>query len=198
MPSGEGIGWAVQADELLPALDALGISYATVGATERLLQGKGSLIFVIAALCALGFAGIYCFTARSVKDLLKEAAAKKHLFTAHSREKARPLLRGLEGHYRGSSIYLDEKPVIIGRDPHECNLVYPQSSFEISRCHCVVRFNSLRNEFTLEDSGSTNGTFIVPNEGDKPKRIPSGRQYSMGSRAKFYVGNPRNLFEVRR
>ena len=91
-----------------------------------------------------------------------------------------------------------EKPVIIGRDPHECNLVYPQSSFEISRCHCVVRFNSLRNEFTLEDSGSTNGTFIVPNEGDKPKRIPSGRQYSMGSRAKFYVGNPRNLFEVRR
>lgn len=187
LPSGEGIGWAVQADELFPAFDSLRIRYTAVGGAERFLQGKGVLIVVVILVFMAAVAGGYLFFSRTF-----QIKAKRQKQVASGQ----PVLYGIGGYYHGTKIEMDENPIIIGRDPHLSNLVYPAEATEVSRHHCMVRYQRQNGEFIIEDIGSTNGTFIVPLQGGNPKRLSLNKKYSLGARGRFIVGDKKNVFEV--
>jgi ABC-2 type transport system ATP-binding protein len=67
-----------------------------------------------------------------------------------------PLLLFLTGQQEGSSIPVGE-PVVIGRDPGAADVILDQDT-EISRRHAV--FSPAGAGITLQDLGSTNGTFV--------------------------------------
>lgn len=103
----------------------------------------------------------------------------------------RPVLRGIGGEFHGSSIDLTEEPVLIGRDPKICHLVYPAQFQSISKRHCIVRYHAKSQCFLLVDCHSANGTFIV-----NGARLPSGGSELLNAGQRFYLADAIHTFEV--
>lgn len=104
---------------------------------------------------------------------------------------AKPVLIGLKGYFAGKMITLDTGKVIIGREPRDAQLIYPDNVSEISRKHCMIYYDKHIQQFIIEDM-SSNGTYIVPD-----KRLTKGRSYQMEPGARFYLSDPGELFEVK-
>lgn len=102
-----------------------------------------------------------------------------------------PVLRCISGVFNGNRMELTNEPVLIGKDPRFCQIVYPSSENAVSDQHCVIRYNSSDHSFILEDRGSFQGTFSISGE-----RIIPGVLKVLKSGERFFLGNPQNLFEV--
>lgn len=100
-------------------------------------------------------------------------------------------IKGISGHFAGQSIELVDNQLVIGRDPRLAQLVYPQSQEDISRKHLTIRFDEKSNKFVLEDS-SVNGTFLSSNQ-----KLDSGKPYYLNSGERFYIADPKEVFELR-
>ena len=103
----------------------------------------------------------------------------------------RPTLRSISGYFAGNVIELGSWPLVIGRDPKVCQLVYPEDVVDISRQHCVIRYNAANHTFLLEDY-SSNGTFLFSGE-----RVRQGSSSPLNSGDRFFLCDINNLFEVR-
>ena len=102
-----------------------------------------------------------------------------------------PILRGISGEFNGSAIELTDEPVLIGRDPKVCQLVFPTQLQEISKRHCIVRFHAKSQCFLLVDCNSANGTFVANGE-----RLPNGGSQLLNAGQRFFLSSPENMFEV--
>ena len=97
---------------------------------------------------------------------------------------------GVSGFFAGKTIEMPSgRPMIIGRDPQQAQLVFPSDMNEISRVHCIVTFDAASQTFTVEDR-STNGTFFVNGQ-----KINGQARLRSGER--FYLSEPTHLFELR-
>lgn len=105
-------------------------------------------------------------------------------------QNARPLLCGVTGNYAGQIIPIDEKGLIIGRDPLSCNIII--SSEAISRMHCIVKYDLRQNCFTLTDTCSSNGTFLASGV-----RLGKGQAIILKSGERFFLAVKDNMFEVK-
>ncbi len=102
----------------------------------------------------------------------------------------RTTIGGVSGFFAGKTIELvPGRPVSIGRDPQQAQLVFPAEMSEISRVHCIVTFDPASQTFTVEDR-STNGTFFVNGQ-----KINGQARLRSGER--FYLSDPTHLFELR-
>ena len=115
------------------------------------------------------------------------AAAPKPTVAAAVRHST---VTGVSGFFAGKTIEMPSgRPMIIGRDPQQAQLVFPSDMNEISRVHCIVTFDSASQTFTVEDR-STNGTFFVNGQ-----KINGQARLRSGER--FYLSEPTHLFELR-
>lgn len=89
-----------------------------------------------------------------------------------------PRLVGVAGQFAGVSYSLADRPLAIGRDGHQCELVYPDGHAEISRKHCTVSYDPSRGIFSLVDHGSSNGTYL-----------PDGTRLAAGDRRELKAGD---------
>ena len=97
---------------------------------------------------------------------------------------------GVSGFFAGKTIEIAPgRPMLIGRDPQQAQLVFPSEMSEISRVHCIVSFDAASQTFTVEDR-STNGTFFVNGQ-----KINGQARLRSGER--FYLSDPTHLFELR-
>jgi Zn-dependent protease with chaperone function len=101
-------------------------------------------------------------------------------------------LYGVAGALAGRALDLDQSGVIIGRDARMCNLIIPGESGQISKKHCQLRFDSVSRGFTLEDLGSTNGTFLSSGQ-----RLSPGTPYTLRPGDRFYLATQETAFELR-
>lgn len=130
-----------------------------------------------------------------VGNVTKSSRASFDRYLSHrssSVTQHKPLLRGIEGHFRGSVLELVDESLAIGRDPQACQLVFPTTMTDIGRTHCVLRFDQKKQVFWLRDCKSTNGTFLQSGERlppEQPKRLRSGDR--------FYLSDRTTTFEVR-
>ena len=204
LPSGEGIGWAIQADELLMDLDHLGISYRTTSwfTRSRLyhLWQREPLIFSFGAITLLlSMAGLYFSLTRRGRRVVKDVVTKgKEALTGRApavenpgRIKAKPVLKGISGAFAGCVVEMDDMFLAMGRDSRAANLVFPRDASDVSRRHCTLTYDAEGRCFFLEDCWSYNGVFL---EGGQ--RIPSGEKIRLVPCAKFYLSTPDQLFEV--
>jgi len=104
----------------------------------------------------------------------------------------KPAMQGLAGQYAGTSIPIETRPTILGRDQSVANLVFSPDSISVSKRHCAIRWDPARGTFVLEDLGSTNGTFLATGE-----RLIPGQPRELRSGDRFYVGDTNNQFEFR-
>lgn len=68
-------------------------------------------------------------------------------------------LYGLQGFYAGASLTAEDS-ITLGRDPVNCQLVFPQNTRGVSKVHCRLRIDPVRNLVYLKDMNSTYGTWV--------------------------------------
>ena len=106
---------------------------------------------------------------RFLTHLTSIIAPKK---TVHTEQKALPkkepsdsssgtgsgrVLRCDHGALAGQS-YPFKKSIVIGRDPQKCDVVFQKDIPNVSRVHCILRFNG--ETVTVRDENSSSGTYI--------------------------------------
>ncbi|MCI0488798.1 MAG: FHA domain-containing protein [Blastocatellia bacterium] len=198
---GESIRYSIQVDELITQLDRQGIDYE-VARSSCSPQAQGMSWLTIATL---GFAIMLALAAVIIASTGRGRRAVKNYtrrYTGHLSpapmpaplQGGMPVIRGIQGEYAGKIIEPSDRPLVIGRDPAACQIVFPPSLEDISKRHCVLRYDPSSRTFTIEDSGSTNGTFIV--SGGKSERLLPGQVRRLNPGDRFYLGGPENMFEM--
>jgi pSer/pThr/pTyr-binding forkhead associated (FHA) protein len=199
---GETIRYSIQIDELIPELDARHIAYklgSPKGDRDWFVTG-GIVLAIILGFAAIGVAS------RRGRQAVKEVVER-------SRQLVKPgpspdphpsgphpavFLAGIQGEYAGRTIPLDDKAVVMGRDPSSCQLVFPTSCQLVSKRHCALRYDPARRKYLLEDLGSANGTFVISGlSGIKDERLAPGRARELNATDRFYLGGLETVFELR-
>ncbi len=207
---GEGLGWAVASDALLPLLERAGIpfqvSHARLWALERWWQREpvltaslGLLLLLVLGLTVL----MVSATGRArVREGLTRLGSRGPLATKtrapnHEAPLAahQPVLLGVAGPYAGQIIPLKSGAVAIGRDPALAQLVIPADQVSISQRHALVGHDSGQGGFYVEDCWSTNGVFLLTGQG-KALRAKAGQAQPLAPGARFYLATPAVSFEV--
>ncbi len=205
VPSGEGIGWAVVSDEILPFLDRLGIEYegstSRPGALMRLWHREPLMVTVLVLLSLLTMTAIAVATTRRGRILVKEGLTRGFAPSRMLPREPPPrgpestgkaVLRGIRGPYAGISIPLaNGQPVAIGRDPAMVQLVLPRDQPGVSKRHATVAYDADSESFRLEDCWSSNGTFLTGGA-----RVTPGQVRILKPGDGFYLGAPEVSFEV--
>ncbi|MDI4648494.1 FHA domain-containing protein [Cohnella hashimotonis] len=102
-----------------------------------------------------------------------------------------PRLVGVSGQFAGASYSLADRPLAIGRDGHQCELVYPDGHAEVSRKHCTVSYDPSRGIFSLVDHGSSNGTYLRDGT-----RLTAGDRLELRPGDRFSLPGGEQWFEV--
>jgi len=213
-----GIGYAIQADELLPELDRLGIKYSRVTSKnspdapvpvapsassqvspspQKPVESDTSPWLYLAGGVgvALGALAIFISSTQKGREIYAKGKGRSLKVTANPdmlSAGSRPVVIGVSGAFAGNEIRLGAETISIGRDPQQCQLVFPKETEGVGRLHCAVRFDETRKAFILTDKNSTNGTYMGNGE-----RLSPGSSFQIGHGGRFYLATPRNQFEVR-
>ncbi len=203
VPLGEGIAWAILADELLPELERRHVSYRVVHSKPNLFVREFNrqpvlLTFIGAMFVCVSLAIGVLFSRqgrRVVHDVVTRrghgAARRVSPHALPTTRPLRPVLRGIKGDHANSSIPLADGAVVIGRDPSLCQLVMPASCTLVGKRHCKVWWDDDQQTIMLEDCWSTNGTFF-----DDGEAVAPGKGVPLQAGARFYLADRTTAFEV--
>src|SRR5689334_61290 len=92
--------------------------------------------------------------------------------------KSRPYLQGLVGQLAGKQFYLEDKRVVVGRDPSQCQMVLAQSV--VSKTQAALEVDELQR-VTLVDLSGKQSTFVNGQAIDR-------RELEDGDRVGFGLG----------
>ena len=104
------------------------------------------------------------------------------LLIANSRGKKNMRTLVLTGTMAGKSVQLKKNvPVVIGRDPNRCQIVYPKDTAGVSSVHCTITYDG--SQVTVADNGSSYGTTVggTKVEPGKPMVMHRGQEVVFGS-----------------
>ena len=102
------------------------------------------------------------------------------ILAGNSKKNSRSL--ELKGAMGGKTVDLKKGvPVVVGRDPNRCQIVYPKDAAGVSSVHCTITFDG--NEVTVADNGSSYGTFVGGEkvEPGRPMVMHRGQEVVFGS-----------------
>ncbi len=108
--------------------------------------------------------------------------------TSQIQQGSTPQITGTAGFFNGDSIPIRNK-VIIGRDPNQCNLVFPPITEGVSSLHCELQ--NVSGHLELIDRGSTYGTFL-----GNGTKLEVNRPYTLSGGDSFYLGAAENRFMI--
>lgn len=98
-------------------------------------------------------------------------------------------LQGVAGALEGRRFMVRlDSPLVIGRDPHVCNVVFPADTAGVSSRHCEVYVN--RGTVYIKDNGSSHGTFFASGmklSAGEPVRLMPGEVVWLGSEKETIV-----------
>lgn len=95
---------------------------------------------------------------------------------------------GVGGIFSGTSFPVSD-PVLLGRDPHRCSIVYPADAPGISSSHCEVRVSG--PGLILTDLGSSYGTFLSDG-----RKLTPHQPVELAPGSSFYLAARENSFQV--
>ncbi|MCD8082484.1 MAG: FHA domain-containing protein [Clostridiales bacterium] len=104
----------------------------------------------------------------------------------------RGVIVGIAGMYKDATFDLtDGTELVFGRSTQDCNIVFDQSATDVSRKHCVVRFDGRANQYVVTDY-SSNGTYL-----ESGSRLESGQPKQLTKGTVIYLGSSRrNAFRL--
>ena len=101
------------------------------------------------------------------------------------------MLRSLSAQHNGLTLAIGAAPIMIGRDPSNCKLVYREGTVGVSGRHCSISYDAASGDFLLTDLRSSYGTFLMNGQ-----KLNANVPYHLKSGESFYVGDPANVIRV--
>lgn len=102
------------------------------------------------------------------------------------------LIRGLSEQHAGAVFPVGLTPVMIGRDPVTCSVLFAKGTPGVSSKHCTIKFDPRTEEFILTDLRSSFGTFLLDNGRKLDAHVP----VTLKPGECFCVGGEANAFRV--
>ena len=100
-------------------------------------------------------------------------------------------LLGLSGQWNGAQICDDlDDGFTIGRDAAQCNIVIMQNNSKVSRKHCTVAYDDVKDEYIVVDY-SSNGTFL-----SNGTKLDAGVPTTLPSGTTLVIGDKDNMFKL--
>ena len=94
----------------------------------------------------------------------------------------------LSGHAKGSSFRIpDGGQLSVGRDPEESDIVLETADSDVSRRHCIVRYDTKRRCYLVRDV-SKNGTSISTWEDGERLALPKETEVEVQPGAVLHIG----------
>lgn len=93
------------------------------------------------------------------------------------------IARIVDGQIKNKALVPSDIDFALGRSSKSCSYVIAKDT-NISRVHCILRFDSASGLFLLTDK-STNGVYLEDNS-----RIVKGVPYTLYPDTVFYISNP--------
>lgn len=200
LTKGDGIGWAVSSNELITKLDELKIPYikhqgfCKTGSMNYFYLML-SIIIVVSMVSVLL---LYMLINSNRRLAMRDSVSKMYNTVSSTLKRKTPphnpkeaYIIGIDGVYKGQTIPVGSKAVVIGRDPSKSSLVYPRNMTEVSREHVRVEFDTDINSIVITDLETKMGTFIA--EGT---RLNPYKRKRMASGDEFYIVSKQELFKV--
>ena len=200
----DGVAWAILSDELLPELERLNIPFKVANQKpapkteqssppnskhEEGTMTDNTIIWIVTVIVSLIAFVITRRLMQPQSNKAVEVPKDPPTFTVDQKPTTGVGIRCLSGPLAGSLIPLDDRPLVIGRDPDFCNLVMPLDSKKVSRRHCQVHFFKDKGRVYLEDLNSSNGTF-----NESGSRYRAGQMIELLDGDVFYLGDKRFAF----
>lgn len=101
------------------------------------------------------------------------------------------LLLGRTGQFRGLTIPVPSAGLVLGRESPAPGLLSFAEDSDVSRRHCAIRYDPGLRRFKVTDFGSSNGTFLMPEE----RKLAAHEQVLCRPGQLLRVGGD-NLFEL--
>ena len=101
------------------------------------------------------------------------------------------MLKAMTAQHGGMVFALHDTPLLIGRDPANCKIVFKEGTEGISGKHCSISYDAAGGEFVLTDLRSTYGTFLASGQ-----KLNANVPYRLKPGENFYVGDKANSFRV--
>lgn len=137
---------------------------------------KATYIYFV--LLILGVAAVLCAGGAAVLQILK------------NKKKNMPYLVGISGEFSGKKMPVGKENISIGRDAKYCQVVVLGDE-KVSRCHCSIHYDAVKNLFVLTDLASTHGTYI-----NEATRIEPKMPVYLENGSTFKIGGGINVFSV--
>ena len=99
-------------------------------------------------------------------------------------------LKALCEQHDGMTFPIGKAPVMIGRDPSTCSIVFKKNTPGVSSKHCTISFDAASGEFILTDLRSSYGTFLLSTglklRAHEPVRLRAGECFCVGSESNTF------------
>lgn len=182
--------YSINASELVTFLDRNNIPYTMAGQ-----KGGGSPVVWIIVIAVVVIAAVVAVVFLKKKNVAPGAgtaqATAKASAPATPQAAQRAFIRSMAVQHNGLAIVVNATPILIGRDPANCKLVFVEGTTGVSGRHCSISYDASTGEFILTDLRSTYGTFLLGGQklnANVPCRLKPGES--------FYVGDKANVIRV--
>ncbi len=180
--------YAINATELVDFLEDNNIPFQTARGVS-----KGIIIpIIIAILLIVAIGAVVLILKRRGQDGgVKSAKQVGKNGSVGAASTKTPMLRAMSSQHNGMTFAVHAAPILIGRDPSNCKVLFREGTTGVSGRHCSVSFDNQTGEFILTDLRSTYGTFLMNGQ-----RINPNVPYRLKSGDSFYLGDPANVLRV--
>ena len=103
----------------------------------------------------------------------------------------RGVVRSMSAQHNGQTFPVGNAPLMIGRDPTTCQIVFAKDTTGVSGKHCTVYVDAAAGSFTLTDIGSTYGTYL-----SNGLKLTPHTPVSIKPGDTFCVGDKANILKV--
>lgn len=158
---------------------------------------KTWVIIVIAGVSVITMAFVSIFSIVMIRNSRKSKSKNEPEILPQNNEKSQEpaysgVLRALSEQHYGMTFPISREPIMLGRDPSTCSIIFEKNTPGVSSKHCTISFDPSTGDFTLTDLRSSYGTYLL-NTGMKlrphePVKLRAGDC--------FCVGNESNTFRV--
>lgn len=164
---------------LAAALFALGVAYAQNEMVYDVISlGAGWYIQVVALIVGFGSSIALLAALKAQKKNGKISATDVGLV-------------GVCGMWTNAEFFNNSgNPIVIGRDPSQCDVVISQNSEKVSRKHCTVGYDYKNNMYIITDH-SSNGTYL-----DDGRKLVQGMPTPVECGHVVIIGDEKNAFKL--
>lgn len=186
--------YSISSNELMTFLDKNNIPYQKAGG------GNIQIIVIIAAgVVILAIAAVILkkkvFVAgKSFAPAVKAKPSAPAVPNAPSEQAVstkKAVIRSMSAQHNGKTFPVGKAPVVIGRDPSKCVIIFKEGTKGVSGVHCSVSYDSETDMFTITDLGSTYGTYLIGGQ-----QVLAKTSLNLRSGDSFYVGDKANVCRV--